>query len=84
MGLPGEAVEGWVYNLKSKIVIDAQMLSLLKDTPLLKVEPELQFEPDSMASYATSATVLNTIKASGITGFGFVRNERHREFGKST
>jgi biopolymer transport protein ExbD len=59
------------------------MLTLLRDTLLLEVEPELQFEPNAMASYQTSARVLNTIKASGITKFGFVGNEKYRNFGKT-
>ncbi len=96
--LPGAPVNAPLNNLKNKIVIDAQnhiywngsavsegqMFSLLKDTLLLEVEPELQFEPDGKASYSASAKVLATIKASGITNFGFVGNEKHRTFGKSS
>ncbi len=44
-------------------------------------EPELQFEPEGLASYELSARVLNVIKASGVTKFGFVGNERYRTFG---
>ncbi|MBU1253430.1 biopolymer transporter ExbD [Qipengyuania sp. DY56-A-20] len=44
-------------------------------------EPELQFEPEALASYELSARVLNVIKASGVTKFGFVGNERYRTFG---
>jgi biopolymer transport protein ExbD len=47
------------------------------------VEPELQFEPDAQASYELSANVLNIIKASGVTKFGFVGNEKYRAFGKA-
>ena len=65
-------------------VSKGQMFSLLKDTLLLDVEPELQFEPDGKASYSASAKVLGTIKASGIANFGFVGNEKHRTFGKSS
>ena len=43
---------------------------------------ELQFEPDALASYERSARVLEIIKASGVTKFGFVGNERYRTFGK--
>jgi len=46
------------------------------------VEPELQFEPEADASYDLSAKVLNIIKASGVTKFGFVGNEKYRVFGK--
>jgi biopolymer transport protein ExbD len=44
------------------------------------VEPELQFEPEANASYDLSAKVLNIIKASGVTKFGFVGNEKYRVF----
>ena len=80
--------------VKNKVVIDsndrlfwngnsvtqAQMAALLVQTRLLPVEPELQFEPSANASYETSARTLKTIKASGITKFGFVGNHKYREF----
>ena len=47
------------------------------------VEPELQFEPEPSASYDLSAKVLNIIKGSGVTKFGFVGNEKYRVFGKA-
>ena len=53
------------------------LLSLSRDLP---VEPELQFEPAAEASYAASSRTLATIKASGVTKFGFVGNERYRQF----
>jgi biopolymer transport protein ExbD len=95
--LPGDLVDVQLNDLKNKIIISpqdqilwngipvnaGQMLTLLRDTLLLDVEPELQFEPNAMASYQTSARVLNTIKASGITKFGFVGNEKYRNFGKT-
>ena len=46
------------------------------------VEPELQFEPEPVASYDLSAKVLNIIKQSGVTKFGFVGNEKYAVFGK--
>ena len=46
----------------------------------LPVEPELQFEPAANASYAVTAEVLNVIEASGANRFGFVGNERYRQF----
>ncbi len=81
-------------RLKNKIVIDAadrvlwngkpvtqrQLAILLHNTKLLPVEPELQFEPVANARYAISAQTLNTIKLSGVTKFGFVGNERYRQF----
>ncbi len=45
-------------------------------------EPELQFEPEALAGYNLSAQVLAIVKRSGATNFGFVGNERFREFGK--
>ena len=47
------------------------------------VEPELQFEPEPQASYDLSAKVLNIIKASGVTKFGFVGNEQFATFSKA-
>ncbi|WP_204306713.1 ExbD/TolR family protein, partial [Klebsiella pneumoniae] len=51
--------------------------ALLQLTRRMPVEPELQFEPDALASYDASARTLATIKASGVTKFGFVGNERY-------
>ena len=61
---------------------DGQLVSLLKESLTYAVEPELQFEPDANASYDLSARVLNIIKASGVTKFGFVSNERYATFAK--
>jgi len=61
---------------------DGQLVSLLKESLTYAVEPELQFEPDANASYDLSARVLNIIKASGVTKFGFVGNERYATFAK--
>jgi biopolymer transport protein ExbD len=61
-------------------VSPGQLLALLRQTTRLRVEPELQFEPEASASYDLSARVLNVIKGSGVTRFGFVGNERYREF----
>ena len=54
----------------------------LQETLDFPVEPELQFEPEAQASYELSAQVLNIIKGSGVTKFGFVGNEKYRSFGK--
>lgn len=85
-------------GVKNKIVLDArdrllwngehisggQLATLLLHTAAMPVEPELQFEPHPRASYAASARTLHAIKASGVTKFGFVGNERFREFAKAT
>ena len=58
------------------------LVSLLQESKNMQPEPELQFEPEARASYDLSAKVLNIIKASGVTKFGFVGNEKYRQFGK--
>ncbi len=64
-------------------VNEGQLLSLLQSTLNKKPEPELQYQPDPQAPYDTSAKVLNIIKGSGVTAFGFVGNEQFSEFGKA-
>jgi biopolymer transport protein ExbD len=59
-----------------------QLVTLLSDTTRMAVEPELQFEPEPLASYDITAKVLQIIKQSGVTKFGFVGNERYRTFAK--
>ena len=59
-----------------------QLVANLQQSLQLPVEPELQFEPEPLASYDLSARTLNIIKASGVTKFGFVGNEQYRTFGK--
>jgi biopolymer transport protein ExbD len=59
-----------------------QLVTLLSDTTRMAVEPELQFEPEALASYDITAKVLQIIKQSGVTKFGFVGNERYRTFAK--
>ena len=64
-------------------VIDSgQLVTLLSDTTRMAVEPELQFEPEPLASYDITAKVLQIIKQSGVTKFGFGGNERYRTFAK--
>jgi len=57
-----------------------QLVANLNQTLTFAVEPELQFEPEANASYDLSAKVLNIIKLSGVTKFGFVGNEKYRVF----
>ena len=64
-------------------VQQGQLVSLLQEGLKMPVEPELQFEPDANASYDLSARVLNIIKGSGVTKFGFVGNERYAAFNKA-
>ena len=63
-------------------VNDAELVNLLNQTKGMNPEPELQFEPDQQASYDLSIRVLNVIKGSGVTKFGFVGNEKYRQFDK--
>ena len=62
-------------------ISQGQLVGNLQETLRFAVEPELQFEPEPLASYDLSANVLNIIKASGVTRFGFVGNEKYRTFG---
>ncbi|MEE4537389.1 MAG: biopolymer transporter ExbD [Erythrobacter sp.] len=62
-------------------VSQGQLVTLLQETQNFAVEPELQFEPEAQASYDLSAKVLQIIKSSGVTKFGFVGNEKYRQFG---
>ena len=64
-------------------VNNGQLVALLQQTVQMKPEPELQFQPESGASYELSAAALNIIKASGVTKFGFVGNEQYSEFEKA-
>jgi biopolymer transport protein ExbD len=57
--------------------------SLLGQTLTMDPEPELQFQPQPEASYDLSAKVLDIIKASKVTKFGFVGNEMYSEFDKA-
>ncbi len=63
-------------------ISEGQLVATLQETTTMAVEPELQFEPEALASYSLSARVLQDIKASGVTKFGFVGNDKYREFGK--
>lgn len=65
-------------------VIDQnELVRNLNLTKNMTPEPELQFEPEPSASYQISAQVLQIIKVSGVTKFGFVGNEKYRQFGKA-
>lgn len=59
-----------------------ELVRNLQFTKNIVPEPELQFEPEATASYDLSARVLNIIKGSGVSRFGFVGNEQYRSFGK--
>ena len=91
------APEDQVDPIKNKIVLTQageilwngtaidqnELVRNLQETLAFAVEPELQFEPEPLASYDLSAKVLNIIKGSGVSKFGFVGNEKYRTFGKA-
>jgi len=66
-----------------KQVDPGALRTLLLQSAQMKPEPELQFQPDAQAGYDLSAHVLNIIKGSGVTKFGFVGNEQFAAFGKA-
>lgn|SRR6478672_821781 len=94
---PSPADQIVVEPVKNKLVLTAnneilwngnpisqgQLVTLLQQSKAIQPEPELQFEPEARAGYDLSAQVLNLIKASGVTKFGFVGNEQYRVFGKA-
>jgi biopolymer transport protein ExbD len=61
---------------------EGQLVAALQASTQMDPEPELQFEPEALASYELSARVLQFIKSSGVTKFGFVGNDKYRDFGK--
>ena len=73
----GQILWNGVPQTSSQLVTDLQ--ATLKMTP----EPELQFQPEQDASYDLSGKVLNIIKGSKVTKFGFVGNEQYSEFEKA-
>ena len=87
-----------IQNDKNKIVLtprneilwndatisSGELVRNLNATKAIDPEPELQFEPEPQASYDLSAQVLNIIKQSGVSKFGFVGNEKYRVFDKDT
>ena len=66
----------------AEAISPGQLVTILAETTTMAVEPELQFEPEPNASYDLTAKVLQIIKGSGVTKFGFVGNEKYRTFGK--
>ena len=62
-------------------ISQGELVGNLQQSLTFAVEPELQFEPEANASYDLSAKVLNIIKSSGVSKFGFVGNEKYRSFG---
>jgi biopolymer transport protein ExbD len=61
----------------------SQLTQNLRTSLTMNPEPELQYQPDPEASYDMSSKILNIIKASKVTKFGFVGNEQYYQFDKS-
>jgi biopolymer transport protein ExbD len=57
-----------------------QLVAILDRAQAMNPEPQLEFAPEAAASYSLAAKVLNIVKASGTTNFGFVGNEKYRHF----
>jgi biopolymer transport protein ExbD len=95
--VPSETPPTDIDPIKNKIVItpdnqilwnggainEGQLVTNLEATKGLNPEPELQYQPDAQASYDLAVKVLNIIKQSGVTKFGFVGNEQFRAFDKA-
>jgi biopolymer transport protein ExbD len=95
--VPSQTPPTDIDPIKNKIVISPDNLILWNGNPIsqgqlvtnlnatkgIDPEPELQYQPDAQASYDLSVKVLNIIKMSGVTKFGFVGNEQYREFNKA-
>ncbi|MEP6393479.1 MAG: biopolymer transporter ExbD [Alteripontixanthobacter sp.] len=67
-----------------KPISERQLATLLYQTARITPEPQLHFEQDPAASYNASLRTLNQVRASGVTNFGFVGNERYRTFDAGT
>jgi len=61
-------------------VTDGELAGSLAAVRVMRPEPEVQFRPEPNASYDRTARVLQIVKASQITHFGFVDNEKYRSF----
>jgi biopolymer transport protein ExbD len=52
-------------------ITEGNLVSLLQATKAMAVEPELQFQPDGLASYEIANEILKIITESKVTKFGF-------------
>ena len=64
-------------------ITEGILVSLLQATKAMAVEPELQFQPDGLASYEIANEILKIITESKVTKFGFVGNESYATFEKA-
>ncbi len=63
-------------------VTDRELTASLGLVRAMTPEPEVQFRPEANARYDRTAKVLQIVKASRITHFGFVDNEKYRTFSR--
>jgi biopolymer transport protein ExbD len=63
-------------------VTDHELAASLGLVRTMIPEPEVQFRPEPDTSYDRTASVLQIVKASQITRFGFVDNEKYRSFAR--
>jgi biopolymer transport protein ExbD len=63
-------------------ITDAELAGALVRVRAMRPEPEVQFQPEANASYERTAKVLQIVKASRVSRFGFLGNERYRNFGR--
>jgi biopolymer transport protein ExbD len=94
--LPGDA-RGVAHPIRNSLVVttqgqvlwngasvsEAELTSSLLKVREMRPEPEVQFKPEANAVYDRTAKVLQIVKASRITRFGFVGNEQYRAFSRA-
>jgi biopolymer transport protein ExbD len=64
-------------------VSDAELAGSLARVRAMRPEPEVQFRPEADAGYERTAHVLQIVKASRVTRFGFADNEKYRTFARA-
>jgi biopolymer transport protein ExbD len=64
-------------------VTDSELAGSLARVRAMIPEPEVQFRPDANARYERTAGVLQIVKASRVTRFGFIDNDKYGEFGRA-
>ena len=63
-------------------VTEAELAGSLAQVRAMRPEPEVQFRPEANASYDRTAKVLQVVKASHVTRFGFADNDKYRIFSR--
>jgi len=61
-------------------VSHAELAGALARVRNMRPEPAVLFEPEAQASYQASAFTLRIVKASKVTHFGFVGNDKYRSY----